>query len=239
MKINLKNYLEERERLMAHQSETGPFITLSRSYGCDEESVIKSLIQKLNKLGSGGFKSHPWRYIDKEILEESAHELGMTSLDVDHRIQLHHADVVNDLLSVFNHHYHLPDKKIIDKVKDIICTYAKKGNVIIVGRGGIGVTRKLPNSLHIKLNAPLEHRIQVVSEVKKISATEAEKLIHKTDHSRKLWAEHLIDKAIDTSIFDLIFNMESTSVDEITDMIIAVLQKRALVPAELVTQEHH
>lgn len=45
--------------------------------------------------------------------------------------------------------------------------------------------------------------------------------------------EHLIDREIDSSIFDVTYNMQSTSVEEITDLIIRILQKRALVPAEM------
>lgn len=239
MKINLKTYLEERERTLAQQqSVTGPVITISRNYGCDEESVVKSLIYKLNHLGGSGLKPHPWKYIDKEILEESASELGMKPREVNQRVISHHSDVVNEVLSGFLHHYRLPDKKILDKVKDIIMTYAQKGNVIIIGRGGIGVTRTLPNSLHIKLTAPLAHRMEVISKVKGISLAEAEQVIRQVDKERKAWAEHVVDKELNNSIFDMIFNMESTSIDEITDMMVALLQKRALVPAEELLAHH-
>ncbi|WP_258098654.1 cytidylate kinase-like family protein [Marinoscillum pacificum] len=233
MKINLKTYLDERERVLAHQSVAGPVITISRNYGCDEEAVVKLLIQKLNNLGSGGLKSHPWKYIDKEILDESAAELGISATDVDHRIQLHHSDIVNDLLSGFNHHYRIRDKTILDKVKDIICTYAKKGNVVIIGRGGVGVTKNLPNSLHIKLTAPVQFRAEVIAKVKGVSISEAEEAIKRVDTDRKAWAEHLVDRKLNESIYDVTYNMETTSIDEITDMIVNILQKRALVPAEM------
>lgn len=229
MKINLKNYLEERDRLQAFQSVEGPTLTISRNFGCDEEAVIQSLITKLNQLQGEGLKPHPWQYIDKEILEESAHELGIKAIDVDHRVRLHHSAIVNELLSGFTHHYRLPDQVIINKVKEIITTYAQKGNVIIVGRGGIGVTRSIKNSLHIKLTAPLAHRVAIVSKAKRISATEAKELIQRMDNDRKAWAEHLVEHEIDNSIFDLTFNMETATVDEITDLIISLLQKRGLV----------
>lgn len=228
MKINLKDYLDERERMLSYQSIVGPVITISRNYGCDEESVVKSLITKLNNL-QGGLKPYPWKYIDKEILEDAARELGMKAFDVDHRVLLHNAEVVSEWLSGFTQHYKLPDTKILDKVKEIITTYGKKGNVIIVGRGGIGVTKSMENSLHIKLTAPLAHRIKTISHVKGISSIEAEQLANRVDKDRKAWAEHLIEKDLDPSVFDVIYNMETTSVDEITDMIVALLQKRGLV----------
>jgi len=231
MKINLKTYLEERERMLNSQS-VGPVITISRDYGCDEESVVKLLISKLNHLNGIGLKSHPWRYIDKEILDESARDLGIKAYDVDHRVIAHHSEVISELLSSFTHHYRLPDKKIIEKVKEIITTYARKGNVVIVGRGGVGVTKSMENSLHIKLTAPLEFRAEVVSDFKGVSIAEAKELIHRVDKDRKAWAEHVVDQKITTDIYDMIFNMESTGVEEITDMIVMLLQKRELVSSQ-------
>lgn len=230
MKINIKEYLADKERMHHNHISAGPFITISRNYGCDEESVVRSLIHKLNHMDGYDVKSNPWKYIDKEIIEESAVELGIKAFDVDHRVLAHHADGMTQWLSNFTHHYTLSDKKILDKVKDIIKAYARKGNVIIVGRGGVGVTKSMEHSLHIKLTAPLDYRIKVISRVKGVSALEAEEMIKRVDRERKAWAEHLIEEPLDNNVFDMIFNMEKLSIDEITNAMVGVLKQRELVP---------
>jgi cytidylate kinase len=231
MKINLRDYLAERELMLQNRPLSGPVITISRNYGCDDKTVVHTLINKLNHLHEGGLKKHPWSYIDREIMEDSAKELGINTHDLDHRVLLHNVDHVSALFASFTHKYVIPDKKILQKVQEIILTYATKGNVIIIGRGGIGVTKSMKNSLHIKLGAPLDFRIAAVSQAKNISTIEAEEYIKRMDKYRKDWAEHLIDKPLDSSVFDVIFNMETTSIDEITNAIVALLQKRGLVGA--------
>ncbi|MCV9385211.1 cytidylate kinase-like family protein [Reichenbachiella ulvae] len=230
MKVNIKRYFEEREKMLATQTVPGPVITISRTYGCDEGAVLKALIGKLNALGPGGMKQHLWKYVDKEILDESAKVLGITPIDVEHRVFLHHSAVVNELLSGFSKDYNLSDKEIINNVKDVIDTYARRGNVVIVGRGGVGVVRYLRNSLHIQLTAPLEARAKWVSEKQELSREESIDLIRRMDSYRRTWTEHLIEQPIDDGIFDLSLNMQHLSVEEIADIIVSLMQKRRLVP---------
>lgn len=231
--MNIKNYLDERDRVLPIPNVQGPVITISRSFGCNHEAVVGSLISKLNDLGVGGLKSHPWTYIDKEIIEEAASDLGMKTIDVEHRVLLHHSAVVTDLLSGFSQYYSLSDKTIIDDVKSVISGYAERGNVIIIGRGGVGVTRSIRNSVHVRLTAPLEYRAEVVAKANDINKLDAIAFIQRVDRDRRLWAEHLLEQKIDDSIFDLTFSMQSLRVSEITDIIINLMQKREMVPRKL------
>ncbi|MBR09790.1 MAG: hypothetical protein CMP48_19150 [Rickettsiales bacterium] len=228
MKINLKNYMSEREKSLHKQSIPGPAITVSRTYGCDEHEFVKALIRKLNQLRDKGLKSHAWKYINREIIEESAKQLKMQAYDVENRVMVHH-EPQSEWFANFDSHKKLSDSEIIDVIKDMITTYAKKGNVIIIGRGGIGVVKSMPNSLHIRLNAPIDYRIGIVAKQMNMNPMDAEEMIRSIDNQRKKWAEHLIERPIDDAAFDLVFNMERMKVDEMSDQVVNLLVKRKLV----------
>ena len=228
MKINLKNYLSDRDKSLHRPVVPGPVITISRAYGCDEHELVKSLIKRLNQLRDSGLKSHTWKYINKEIIEESAKQLKMQAYDLENRVMVHH-EPQSDWFANFDTHPKHSDTEIIDTIKDMITTYAKKGNVIIIGRGGIGVVKSMPNSLHIRLNAPLDYRIGLISRQMNMNPMDAEEMIRSIDNQRRKWSEHLVERPIEDGVFDLIFNTERLSVEEMTDQIVNLLISRKLV----------
>ena len=50
--------------------------------------------------------------------------------------------------------YYKSDLKIRTTIAKVIRKFANEGNAIIVGRGGVAITRDIPLSLHIFLEAP-------------------------------------------------------------------------------------
>ena len=228
MKINLKNYLSDRDKSNQKKIVPGPVITISRAYGCDEHDLVRALIKQLNQLRVSGLKTHAWKYINQEIIEESAKQLKMQAYDLENRVMIHN-EPESDWFANFDTHPKQSDTEIIDTIKDMITTYSKKGNVIIIGRGGIGVVKSMPNSLHIRLNAPLDYRIGLISKQMNMNPMDAEEMIRSIDNQRRKWSEHLVERPIEDGVFDLIFNTERITVDEMTDQIVNLLTRRKLV----------
>ncbi len=71
----------------------------------------------------------------------------------------------------------------------------KRGNVIIVGRGGQAILRGDSDTVHVRTVAPLETRVRVVVERGLASSREAKDLIQKNDRRRSayLWDSYGID----------------------------------------------
>ena len=228
MKIDLKKYYEERERLQQNMAFDGPVITLSREYGCEANRIARMVVKNINERPSLK-KRHPWQYISKEILDESAKELGINSSQVNHRVQQYDNDPVRAIFSSLGQHYDVSDKKIIDKVNEIILTYARRGNVIIIGRGGNVVTSEIERALRIRLVAPLVWRTEHIAEKMNISKLEAMELIRKMDDNRIKWVEHLTDKPFDDSDYDLIINVRSLNDHEISEMILNLMEEREYI----------
>lgn len=60
----------------------------------------------------------------------------------------------------------------------------QKGNVVLVGRGSQYLLAGRPGCLHVKLVAPIEHRLQRVMQRQNLSEKEAKERIQKKDRAR-------------------------------------------------------
>jgi len=228
MKIDLKKYYNEREKLMSSNAIKGPVITFSRVYGCEANRIARLLVNKVNER-QFTMKRHPWRYISKEVLEESGKELGLHSTQVDHRIQSHDMDSFKTLFASLGQHYDVSDQKIIDKVYNIVETYANKGNVVIVGRGGSIVTKDMKNAVRIRLVAPLDWRASLISAKMHISHDEALIIVRRMDHNRAKWVENLAGGPVEDSIYDLTINVKNVTDQEIIEMILRLMEDRGFI----------
>lgn len=229
MKIDLKKYYDERERINRQTSSDGPVITISREYGCEANRIARVLVGRLNERPAGPMKRQLWKYLNKEILEESGKVLGLRGEQVEQRIQNHDSDPFSALFSSLGQHYDISDHKIIDTVSERMLAYAKKGNVIMVGRGGSVITGDMNNILRIRLVAPFEWRAAMLSSKMNISQKDAEKLAIKMDANRKSWVEHLSGKKYNASVYDLIINVKSLSDQEIVQMILQLMESRGYI----------
>jgi cytidylate kinase len=225
MKIDLKKYMTERDSMRDQQNVPGPVVTISRQYGCEANQIAHLLIHKIAESAPHS----NWKMINKEIIDESASVLGLTPNRVEQRVLGQARSTIEDVFSSLSHHYSMTDKTIVETVREIIETYAKMGHVVIIGRGGSSLIRKIETSLHIRLMAPDEWRVQKMMTKNDITENNAYTIIQKVDVDRKLWAEHLSNEPFNDGLFDLIFNRKTLTNDEIVDTIIRLMQDRKML----------
>jgi cytidylate kinase len=108
-----------------------------------------------------------------------------------------------------------------------IRTLATVGKVIVVGRGGVCVTRDLPNGVHVRLVAPPSVRILRMMELLHLSANEARELVSRTDRSRAKLIKTYFSKDIrDPRLYDVTWNTDSVSIEEIAASVIGLISSR-------------
>ena len=212
MKIDLKEYLQNRDRFISEKNKPGPVITISRQYGCQGTLVARKLIKHLNHHPHS--YQEPWKYISKEILYDSAQELSLTPNEVMNVLHPHDRNLVEELFASLSTQYKVGEEKIHKTIRDIIMNYAVKGNVVILGQAGVAIARDVPRSLHVKLIAPLEWRAERLSRKLGISRSEAEERALEHDHRRDLCIDHFMGYKAGYEIFDLILNASTFSTDQ-------------------------
>ena len=122
----------------------------------------------------------------------------------------------------------IPDREdIISTIEDIIKTAARRGSVVIIGRGSQALLKDGAEVLHVRLMAPPEVRIQRIAAQEGISEEEAGNLIRETDQSRERYIrQHYGVDWEDAGLYHLIVNTGRTGV-EMAARVIAEAARRS------------
>lgn len=230
MKIDLSKYLKERyQETQSALAFPGPVITIARELGCPSKGLATCLMEKLNSMDYKFSKKQPWRWISKEILEESAKDLGVDLAEIQYVFEYKTHGILEDLLLSHSKKFYKSDRKIRDTIAKVIRNFADEGNAIIVGRGGIAITRDIPKSFHIKLEAPLEWRALRTSEKHNITIEQAKKYCLEIDKKRDEFRNYFQGKGNDYTRFDMSFNCMTIDSNEIAAIIIEALKIRKII----------
>jgi cytidylate kinase len=230
MRIDLSKYLTERYLdSVSKQEFEGPVVTISREFGCPGKRIAAELATRLTKLKSPKAKPIDWHWVSKEILAESARELGVDASEIGYVFRYESRNVMDEILSSYSKKYYKSERKIKSTIYRVIRNIARDGNVIIVGRGGVAITRYMEKSFHINLEAPLDWRGVRVSEKFNMSVEEAKKYAMDIDRKRAAFRDYFHGKGSDYSRYDVTFNCMTLSIENITEAIIKLLQLRDLV----------
>lgn len=207
----------------------GPVVTISRDYGCPAKRLAGMLSSELNRIELENYSKNRWNWIGKEVLDESAKELNLKPNMVKDVVSKDMTGVVDDIVLSLSHRYYPGDRKIKKTIGTVIREFAEHGHVIIVGRGGVSITRDIPNSLHVKIQAPLEWRINDVCKRQMISLDEARKKIEDIDTQRELIRAYFEGRKADNSIFDVTFNYMTVDEDVMISTIIHMMELRDII----------
>lgn len=226
MQGDLLSYLKKRyEESQEKNTGPGPVITISREYGCPGKLVAQKLADALSQLKSPSGNKYSWKWYSKEILNESARELQMDPSQIKYVFDYEKKGTLEDFFSSFSQYYQ-SDKKIRNTIGRVIREIAVQGHSIIVGRGGIAITRDMQNSLHINLEAPLEWRSLMVSECYGLSLEKARTNCIETDKKRQQFRDYFEGKNTDYTRPDVSFNSMTLSVDEVVATIVKIVELR-------------
>lgn len=108
----------------------------------------------------------------------------------------------------------------LQAVRTIVLELAGKGNVVLVGRAGQRILADYPGTVHVRLIAPLDLRIQRIAREQKISVDAARAQIEASDRSRRLYLKRYYQADWeDASLYDLLINTGRISSREACDLI--------------------
>ena len=230
MKIDLSKYMTQRYiESLAKQEFEGPVITIAREFGCPAKKVASRLVLRLNQIKDSRAKPLPWRWINKEILYESAKKLNLDPTDIQYVFKYEKKTFFDELLSSQSRKYYKSDRKIRNTIANVIRNIASEGNVIIIGRGGVAITREMERSLHIMLEAPLNWKAMRTAQKYCMTEKMAAKYVAEIDRKRKEFRDYFHGKGTDYTRFDARFNCMTLSIDNIADSIVGLLQSRKFV----------
>jgi cytidylate kinase len=226
MNIDLVQYMKSRYLEKNSPShDPGPVVTIAREMGCPGKKVAQLLTEYLNQKSG---KKDDWKWIGKEIFDEAAKEL---ELPVTHVKNVFKTDrgIIDQIVSAQTQKFYKNDLKVRKTIGQVIRAMANDGHVIILGRGGVALTRDISHSLHIFLEAPLQWRVSLISEKQGYNPDEAKKYVQLMDKRRAKYREYYQGKNTDYTWYDIKFNCMTLSAEEIVEAIIKVMEIRKLI----------
>ena len=201
----------------------GPIITISRQTGCDAVATAKKLVDLLND----EYKTNKWHWVDKQILIEAARELKTDSARVKTYLEGSEFSGLSDMINAISGDY-ISDERIKKSIERVVASVCKNGYAVLVGRGGVSITRNIEKALHIRLVAPFYWRVENIIRKRKYGIEDAEEFVVDTDEKRYNIILNFLEKKplnIDY-LFDASINRSSYTVDQLADIILHLYKKR-------------
>ena len=213
-----------RQSVISNPSENdGPAITISRQTGCDARQVAELVVDNLNHR----YSDNRWKWIDKDIIYKVAEDLNTDPHRIENYYQGNEFSNVSEMIMAFSGNF-VSDLRIKKAIKDVVQTVCREGHVVMVGRGGVSITRDIPDILHVRLVAPFYWRVENVMRKKVMDIETAEKYVIETDEKRFNLISTFLDKkplSLDY-LFDVTINRSTFSIGDIADLISDMYEKK-------------
>jgi cytidylate kinase len=183
-----------------------PFVTLSSEPGIDAAAVARDLVGRLNEhVGS----ARPWTAWDREQMGEVAADLTVADRIIDTLEEANHS-WLNDLfagLSVTNRR-DTSEAAVFARTAATVRALATAGHVVIVGRGGVFLTHKMPAAIHVRLVAPHERRVQDLAHHRKIRPEVADGQLRELERNQQVFfRRYFPERSMDASSFTAWLNV--------------------------------
>jgi len=211
----------------------GPVVTISRQSGCSAQRIAI----KLSKILTGySYMSETktdaeWRWVDKNIFKEITSEIMEEIKQGDYDDKPEAVKMLTNVANAFSNEtlYDISDNQLIETFRGVICRLAYKGRIIIVGRSAGVILKDVPNKLNVRLEAPMEWRINRIMQLRELSQAEAVRYVRETDAKRDSFIEKVIGRKAHNEDFDVIFNYSAMQDDEVIDAIINILKNKKII----------
>lgn len=220
-----ENRYQEASSRLNLSNKFGPVITISRQSGCEARKIGAMLISELNQHTKG----KPWRCVDKEILEQSAKELNLSTSKIEHFYKGKEKSKFIDMFISFSKTY-VNDLKIRNTIKEILLSMCRQGHVVLIGRAGAAILQDQPNTLNVRLTAPFYWRIETIMKNKNSTMEEAEEWAIETDENRHNLFYTFLEKQPKNLdyLFDAIINRQHFSTGKTVDAILHLAKLKGL-----------
>ncbi|MBL8022175.1 MAG: cytidylate kinase-like family protein [Leptospirales bacterium] len=211
------NYVEDKMVRGVGQKTPGPVVTIAREYGCPGMHIAQQVAAGLSQKGPD------WKMVDREVIEQAANELGVSIDEADRISRSGPPGFFQNLISGFAQQQNPGDAAVKRRIAQVIRAVALAGNVVILGRGGVVITRDVKHSLHVKLYAPLTYRTERVRKMDQLgSDREAHEKMAAVDRERIYLRDYFAGEVASPDIFDIQFNCARLSEAEIVGAIVAI-----------------
>ncbi len=227
-KVSLAEHMQDRPEISDEQMQNaGPYITVSREFGCWGFSLGLLLLDILNEEDTSG---HPWKIYHKEVLDSLASETDVDAEVLEEQRRSKPRLFADFFRSLGKSGDRIPSGiEVRNRITKIIRELGIDGHAIIVGQGGAGALNDLPNGLSIRLEAPEDWRVKQVAFREGLSETEAKLRIQakqrEKEYLRKIYETRFPRKPA----FNLVYDCSVFSLAQIAQHVVYAMKLKKII----------
>lgn len=198
-------------------------ITINRLNGSGGRSLGQALAERLGIA-----------FLDKQILDDAAKELGVTRDDVNNLMErkprwwddfLHFYS--NAPIGDVRDEREVTARNVYQTQCNIMKELSAKGPCVIVGRGAFEVFRNSPNTLRVFIHASENFRINRLKEKRGLSENEARELLKRNDEIREKFTQEYSGKSrYDARNYDLSIDVEKATVEQTIKLLESIVKTK-------------
>lgn len=217
----LRAWNEIARRKPIEKKLSRPCITISREFGCQAYPLAEILHRRLNELAEG---EDEWIVLDRLLLEKIAAESGFAKAELEYITRVN--PILQTLVMTFLGQKHADPFVVFTYIRKTVRYFARAGNSIIVGRGGVCLTQDLPNAFHVRLVAPLSFKLEIIMKNLGLTEEEARAHIEARQSERDEFTHHFTQiDLFNPYLYHLLINNEKSPLDHIADIIMELIGK--------------
>lgn len=223
-KPTISSYIREHVEDITAKKEPGPYITISRQWGCDGLELCERLIEKLNERD----EEKRWKLYHRDLLRQLGEDTGLTEeiLEKERRTK---PSLVKDFLRGLKRNG-IPDGfEIRNKIALLVRTAAFQGYAVILGQGGTAATGDLANGLSIRVVAPKDWRIARICIREDLDKQAAAARIDQVESERELLREFYERQNPREPAFNLVFDNSMFNSEQICALIVLAMDEKNLI----------
>ena len=206
-------------------ARAGPFVTISREAGSGGTSLARILARKLNGSAPSGVA---WTVFEGNVTSSMLQEHHLPARLARYLPEDHVSEINAYVGELVGLHPSLWD--LVQKTNETMCRLARRGHVVLVGRGANFATKAVEGGVHVRLVAPVKHRAHYLAQLYDISETEAEARNARCDAARRRYVKDTFDADIaDLSAYDLVINTARMTLTQAGDLVATQVQAKIRV----------
>jgi cytidylate kinase len=171
-----------------------PVITISRQLGSLGTEIARGAAEQLD-----------YEYVDKQKIEQALSQYGVPPPEV---------EKFDEKKPSFWNSFLLQKKRFLHSLEAVIYDFAKKGKVVIVGRGGQVLLRYLPGVVHVRVIAPFDVRLRRILAAEGGDEKRASRILSQSDHDSAGFLRSFFEVDWgDQALYDLVINTDKLSAE--------------------------
>ncbi|NLW82971.1 MAG: cytidylate kinase-like family protein [Phycisphaerae bacterium] len=223
-KTTLSSYLREHLDGGPKKTEPGPYITISRQYGCDGEEIGIYLAEKLNERE----EQKQWKVYNKEFIQQLSEDTG-TIEEILERECVSKPSLFKDFLRGLNKNP-VPDRVgIRNEIARMMRMVAINGHSILIGQGGAAATSDIANGLTLRLEAPREWRIARVCRQDSLEHAVAEARIEQFETEQRRLRKYYDQNKHRIPEFHLILDNSVFSIQLVAQLVLKAMEEKGMI----------